>query len=64
MEDAKKVMIIILIIIQECEDKSEEFNLELWNEEFNTKNGPIITFVPEKLQYEIDDDFFIDVPQN
>ena len=42
------------------DDKGEEFNRELVLEDFNIKNAPIITTIPNKINYDVDDDFLID----
>ena len=57
IEDAKKVN---LYSTKEFEEKGEEFNLDAFNEDFNTKNAPIITTIPEKVKYDIDDDILLE----
>ena len=49
---------------KECEEKGEDYVEETHLEEFNNKNAPIITEIPNKLVYDIDDDFLIEVAQN
>jgi hypothetical protein len=47
-------------LIKECEEKGEEFNEQTVIEDFNTKNAPIITEIPEKVKYDEDEDILLE----